>query len=87
MNTHNHILSYNDCLLDADDLDLLEPGQWINDKIIDFVYEWVFFCYQWHLSHPIGETLKLQIVSFWWTLIEQFPLLVWHVLHHSETAG
>lgn len=37
------VLSYGDCLLRESDLRLLDKGGWINDKIIGFAFEWVFY--------------------------------------------
>lgn len=34
-----HLLSYGDCLLDPEDLKLLEHNEWLNDKVIDFAFE------------------------------------------------
>ena len=35
------VLSYENSLLYKDDVRLLEPPGWINDSIIEFVFEWV----------------------------------------------
>ena len=36
------VLKYGDSLLREADVRLLEPGGWINDIIVGFIFEWVF---------------------------------------------
>ncbi len=40
MSSDKIILNYNDSLLHESDLELLEPNQWLNDRLIGFVYEY-----------------------------------------------
>ncbi len=40
MSSEKIILNYNDSLLHDSDLELLEPSQWLNDRLLGFVYEY-----------------------------------------------
>ena len=37
------VLSFQDSLLRQSDLRLLEEGRWLNDRLIGFMFEYVFF--------------------------------------------
>ncbi len=39
MNVDKKVLSYGDSLLRCSDVNLLKNGQWLNDKVIGFVFE------------------------------------------------
>ena len=39
------VLSFHDSLLRESDLSLLQEGRWLNDRLIGFVFEWVFLIF------------------------------------------
>ncbi|KAI9193407.1 uncharacterized protein BJ171DRAFT_528232 [Polychytrium aggregatum] len=54
------ILEYGDVIIDKEDFDLLEEGQWLNDTIIQFYYEYLEL--QVHKNNPHVEFLRPSIV-------------------------
>lgn len=48
------ILSYYDCLLHESDRKLLNPGQWLNDNLIEFAFE--------YFSHSLFEELSEKVL-------------------------
>jgi hypothetical protein len=51
------IVTYVDTTIFQSDLDVLDPGCWLNDKIIGFYFEYVFFS---HLT-PVEKTIFRQM--------------------------
>ena len=43
MSKDKKVLSYGDCLLRESDVRALSDGEWLNDKIIGFAFEYVEF--------------------------------------------
>ncbi|KAJ3094928.1 SUMO1 sentrin specific peptidase 8 [Phlyctochytrium planicorne] len=69
------VLSYGDVVIRQNDYDLLEPGNWLNDTIIEFFYEWL----EKHI-----EGTKEKSVSKRFGFLR--PAIV-HLLAHSSDAG
>lgn len=59
MSTDRIILDYNDSLLHGSDLHLLQPNNWLNDRIIGFVYEY----YEREFFAEIVQKQKITLVN------------------------